>query len=344
MSADALYFPFSEPPAPGELLEVAPGVHWLRMPLPFALDHINLWLLEDGEGWTLVDSGIGTDQVKSLWKALLDGPLAGRPLRRILVTHFHPDHVGLAGWLSRLTGADVWMSEGEYALAQWLHGTSGEARSERQRAFFSRHGLDAEAAAKQVSGGNVYRARVPEFPDHYLKLSDGDALTINGHRWRVVVGRGHSPEHACFYCEELDLLIAGDQVLPSISPNISVTFLNADADPLSDYLDSLQAFYTLPNSVRVLPAHGRVFHGLHLRLAALKAHHDERLQRLLAACKEPKSGVEAMKVLFDRRFGTHELFFAIGESVAHLHHLREKGLVTRQEDAEGVTRFLSNVS
>ncbi len=340
MTSDQLQYPFTVVPEPGELLEVSPGIHWLRMPLPFMLDHINLWLLEDGDGWTLVDTGIGSDSVKRIWEGLFAGPLAGRPIKRIIVTHFHPDHLGLAGWLSRRFNVPVLMTQLEFELAAWLHNTSGDARNERQRQFFSRHGLSQQDIELQASGGNVYRSRVPELPAEYQRVGRLDRGAIGDHVWQVRVGGGHSPEHLCLYCAELDLLIAGDQILPRISPNISVSFLNPDADPLADYLDSLEDLLALPASVRVLPAHGPVFQGLHRRVMALQAHHEERLALLLSECGQPLSGADVLPVLFDRSFGPHELFFALGEAVAHLHHLLANGRVQQQADPQGVMRFL----
>ncbi len=340
MSSDQLAYPFTLAPEPGAMLEVCPGVYWLRMPLPFVLDHINLWLLEDGDGWTLVDTGIGSDSVKVIWEQLLAGPLAGRPIKRIIVTHFHPDHLGLAGWLSRRFKAPLLMTELEFELATQLHSASGEARTEQQRHFFTTHGLGPQDVEQQASGDNVYRDRVPELPVEYQQVSHQDCLAIGEYHWQVVVGRGHSPEHLCLYCPELDVLIAGDQLLPRISPNISVSFLNPEADPLSDYLTSLEDLLLLPSSARVLPAHGLVFHGLHPRVAALQLHHEERLALLLEACRQPKSAADVLGLLFNRSFGPHEMFFALGEAVAHLHHLSSNGLVQQQLDPQGVMRFL----
>ena len=344
MMSDQLEYPVAQIPEPGVLLEVAPGIHWLRMPLPFMLDHINLWLLEDGDGWTLVDTGLGSDSVKEIWNRLLAGPLAGRPIKRIIVTHFHPDHLGLAGWLSRRFEAPVLMTQAEFELASWLHSASGDTRSERQRTFFSRHGLSQQQIEQQAVGGNLYRTRVPELPATYQRVRHQDRLAVGEHQWQAVVGRGHSPEHLCLYCAELDVLIAGDQILPRISPNISVSFLNPDADPLSNYLSSLEDLLALPASVRVLPAHGRVFHGLHQRGAALQAHHQERLALLLSECEQPKSGADVLSVLFERNFGPHELFFALGEAVAHLHHLVANGWLQQQQDAQGIVRFSRTAS
>ncbi|OMH35342.1 MBL fold metallo-hydrolase [Motiliproteus sp. MSK22-1] len=337
---DSLQYPFSDAPDPGSLIEVAPGIHWLRMPLPFALNHINLWLLEDADGWTLVDTGIGTEEVKGIWETLIAGPLSGQPIKRIIVTHFHPDHLGLAGWLSRRFDAPVLMTQLEYEQAVRLHDTSGNSRTEQQQRFFSSHGLGQTEVEEQSSSINVYRSRVPELPRGYQQLKDQDQIRIGSNCWQVIVGRGHSPEHMCLYCPELDVLIAGDQMLPTISPNISVTFMNPDSDPLSDYLASLKDLAKLPSSVKVLPAHGLVFYGLHQRVAALAEHHQDRLNLLLDACEKPKCAADVLSVLFNRTFGPHELFFAMGEAVAHLHHLVEDGLIQRQQDSQGVIRFL----
>lgn len=337
--AASLHFPFASPPAPGELIPVAEGVFWIRMPLPFALDHINLWLLEEADGWTLVDCGIGTQAVKTLWSELLLGPLAGKPITRIIVTHFHPDHLGLANWLAQQFDAPILMTREEFATAQTLYHASPELRGSQQRQFFSAHGLSPQKVEEVTGSGNPYRQSVPSLPVRIEVLNAGSELLIGAQRWQALIGRGHSPEHLCLFCPALDLLIAGDQMLPTISPNVSVTFMAPQSEPLGLFLASLGRLRALPAGVRVLPAHGLVFEGLHARIDALQSHHDERLALLIGACAEPLCAAQTLRILFNRQFSGHEMFFALGEAVAHLHYLVAQGTLQRVSDDEGRLLF-----
>ncbi len=331
--------PFPVPPSPGQAVPVAPGIFWLRMPLPFALDHVNLWLIEDGDGWALVDTGLPDRKTRELWEGILTGPMAGRAPSRLVVTHFHPDHLGLAAWLGRRFGLTM-----EATLAEWLYGRmlsldSGEGFIEASRAFYRAAGFDDKLMAVMVDRGNAYGKRVRETPPALRRLQRGEEILIGGRRWRVMVGRGHSPEHACLWCEELEVLISGDQILPSISPNVSVWPNEPQANPLHEFLDSLQTFRVLPDGALVLPSHGLPFRGLHARIDALEHHHDERLSRTLEACGTPLSAYDLLQVLFRRELDTHQLFFALGESLAHLHYLLHRGDLQRETDAAGVCRF-----
>ena len=280
-------YPFTTPPAGGETIAVAPGIHWLRMPLPFALDHINLWLLEDDAdgqpGWTIVDTGYALYAVKACWEKILahlaDTPRGGR-IARIIVTHFHPDHVGLAAWLQEKTGAPVHMTLGEYltAHAVW-HETAGHGMQPMLEQF-RRHGLDAERVAALAKRTGAYNRGVPALPAAYCRLFDQDEFTIGEHRWQVRVGYGHSPEHAALYSCNIGVLISGDMLLPKISTNISVFAVTPTADALAHYLDSIDRYRALPEDTLVLPSHGLPFYGMHERVAAQHAHHEERLRVL----------------------------------------------------------------
>ncbi|RFA31367.1 hypothetical protein CAI21_01735 [Alkalilimnicola ehrlichii] len=335
-----LRYPFPEPPAPLQTILVAPGVHWLRLPLPFALDHINLWLLEDDNGeWTLVDCGIGLDDVKALWRRLFDEVLAGKPLKRIIVTHYHPDHIGLADWLSQHFAAPVLMTAGEHAMACSIHRRNGDESGERIAELFLAHGLDAERAEQLRRRGNPYRKVVSAIPTPAQILHDGDRLRIGAEEWQVVVGRGHAPEHACLYCERLGVLISGDQILPRISSNVSFRPGEEGANPLADFLDSLDKLMSLPARTRVLPSHNLVFEGLHERAQELKAHHAEQLAKLEAACREPRAAADVLAVMFERELDTHSLLFAMGEAIAHLHYLELAGRLERERGADGVNRY-----
>lgn len=321
--------PFEAVPALGETVEVAPGVLWHRLPLPFKLDHINLWLLEDGDGWCAVDTGIDRPEARAGWEALEGRVLRGKPLTRMVVTHFHPDHVGLAGWLRERHGAELWMTLGEWATGRMLALDSGGACMPDFRRFYGAAGFDAGAMAVVEARGNPFPEKVHPIPASFRRINDGESLSIGGRDWRAIVGRGHSPEHAALFSAEAGVLISGDQVLPRISPNVSVWPQEPEADPLRLFLDSLPTFAPLPQDVLVLPSHDKPFRGLHARLEQLAHHHDARLAETLEACAEPKTAVDILRRLFRRELDDHQLFFAIGESLAHLHFLVGRGAVER---------------
>lgn len=334
-------FPFRTPPAPGETLPVAAGIRWLRMPLPFALDHINLWLLDDEidgrPALTIVDTGYGTDNVRTLWEGILDR--LSLPVKQIVVTHFHPDHVGLAQWLSERTGAPVCMTAAEYLTAHAVfHETSGHGTQPMLRQF-ARHGLDAERLAALEKRSNSYARGVAALPHSYVRLCAGDRLTIGGHLWRIRVGFGHSPEHASLYCADKGVLLSGDMLLPKISTNISVFAVTPGADSLALYLDSLDRDRELPAETLVLPSHGLPFTGIHNRVAAQHAHHEERLRVLEDACTEPHSAADLLATLFPRELDTHQVMFAMGEAIAHLNRLEYAGKIAKCESADGVVRY-----
>ena len=336
-----LKYPFANHPEPGEAREVAPGVRWVRMPLPFVLDHVNVWLLDDVDGLTIVDTGIGGVQsVHDLWEHLLSGPCAGRVIRRIIVTHCHPDHFGLARWLQERTGAPVWVTQGEFLLAYAWWGQLPGHNVDSMLRFFHKHGLDQDIMDRLAGRGPTYNKRVPTLPEEYERMLDGDTLAVGGNAWRVMVGHGHSPEHAALYCPALNALIAGDMILPRISTNISVLSTTPNADPLRMFLDSLSRYATaLPRDTLVLPAHGRPFFGLATRAAALHAHHRERCAELLAAAETPKTAAQLLPVLFPRQLDAHQTIFAMGEAIAHLNYLCHAGKLTGVEGDDGIVHF-----
>jgi glyoxylase-like metal-dependent hydrolase (beta-lactamase superfamily II) len=331
-----IIYPFDNLPETGATLEVADGVLWLRMPLPFALDHINLWLLADGEEWTAVDTGIALDPVKDAWKSVLQG----RRLGRQIVTHFHPDHLGLAGWLQEETGAPLWMTQGEYLTAYVVAAGLPPFDMGTMIEFFRRHGLGVDGVTGLEKRGNAYRRGVPSIPATFQRLIDGERLAIGRHTWRVIVGHGHAPEHASLYCAELGVLIAGDMLLPRISTNVSAYASAPRLDMLGLYLDSLERLTVLPADTLVLPSHGRPFRGLHARVAELKRHHADRCAELLSACAAgPRCAAELLPVLFGRPIeDPHQTMFAMGEAIAHLNHLEHQRRLERTEE-NGITRF-----
>jgi glyoxylase-like metal-dependent hydrolase (beta-lactamase superfamily II) len=336
-----LAYPFDQRlPEAGALIAVAPGLHWLRMPLPFALDHINLWLIEEGDGLTLVDCGVATDSTRASWEQLFAGPLHGKPLTRVIATHCHPDHVGLADWLCRRFDAPLWMSTGEYAFARMMAAALPGVDGPAAVPHFERHGLTDPSLLEQMrSRRNYYPSLVPAVPAAYTRLQDGQIVDMGRNAWRVITGFGHSPEHVALYCEALQVLIAGDMVLPRISTNVSVFAVEPDGNPLRQYLDSLRKFGDLPEDALVLPSHGRPFRGLHTRIAQLRDHHTARLAEVLESCRTPRSAMDIVPIMFRRPLDAHQLSFALGEALAHLHHLAADGLLTRETGADGTVRF-----
>jgi len=333
----ALSFPHAAPPPPGTVVEVAPGVRWLRMPLPFALDHINLWLLAEGDGWTIVDSGLNTQETKTLWSKVLADALDGKPVKRLLVTHFHPDHIGLAGWLTETLGVPLWCTETEWLFARMLSLDDSDGFVANALDFYRRTGMSEAMLAVFVDRRNPYRARVSAIPHRFHRLADGGSLAIGEQEWRVIVGRGHAPEHACLYAPGLNTFIAGDMVLPKISPNVSVWPQEPDGDPLGLYLASLDKIkHAVPANALVLPSHGLPFHGLDHRILQLAAHHEARLADVEAHCATPRTTAELVPILFRRALDAHQLGFAIGEALAHLQHLVRLKRLQRSERVDGV--------
>ena len=332
-----LRFPWPQPPANGTVQQVAEGLLWLRMPLPFGLDHINLYLLRHDQGWVAVDTGLNNAQTRDVWEALFDTALGGLPLVAVICTHFHSDHVGVLGWLSERFRCPVFMSASEYQAMHQLGSQSDAGSSWAFREHYRRAGFSTEQteALFPLLGSAHFR---PQVPTSFRRLSEGSQLTIGGRRWQVKIGRGHSPEHACLYCAEDGLLISGDQVLPRITSSVCVQVTEPDADPLRDWLESVESLRDVPDSVLVLPAHERPFFNLHQRLDQLRDHHQEHLQRVLEACAAPRSAVQLMAVLFPKVKGRFDELMAIGETLAHVNYLIAQGCLVREETA-GVFRY-----
>lgn len=346
-----LEYPFGETlPAPGAVTEVAPGVLWLRMGLPFALNHINLWLLEDeinGEngpvkGWTVIDCGIANDATRNAWESIFTSHLRGLPILRVIATHCHPDHVGLADWLCQRWQAPLWMSAGEYAFARMMAAGLPGADGTSMFPHFQRHGLLDASRLEQLEGRrHYYPSLVPALPHAYVRLQDKQQLPIGGRTWRVITGFGHSPEHVALHCDELNLLISGDMVLPRISTNVSVFAIEPEGNPVQLYLDSLSKYADLAAETLVLPAHGKPFRGLHMRIQQLREHHAARLEEVWQACIEPRSAADIVPIMFRRPLDSHQLSFALGEALAHLHQLWYAGRVQRVAETNGVIRFVT---
>jgi glyoxylase-like metal-dependent hydrolase (beta-lactamase superfamily II) len=331
-----LDYPFPEVPAPGTTLEVAPGIHWLSMPLPFQLDHINLWLVEEREGWTVVDTGIGNARTRALW----DEVLRGKQVRRVIVTHYHPDHAGNAAWLCQRFGAELWMTQGEYLTAHAVRSGGAGYTADAVLGVFRRNGLDETRAAAMAGGRNRYAALVPEFPLWYRRIIEGDRLRMGAAEWRAIIGHGHAPEHLSLFSADANILVAGDMLLSTISTNVSVWSIDPEGDPLRLFLDSVARYRELPADVLVLPSHGKPFRGAHRRVEQLEKHHRERFADLEAALRGgPRSAADLLEVLFRRPLDAHQTFFAMGEAIAHLHYLYYAGRVRRSAGADGIMRY-----
>lgn len=325
---DGLRYPWPRPPGGGEVREVAGGVWWLRMPLPFRLDHINLYLLRHASGWVVVDTGMNTPETRETWTRVLAEVCAGQPVLAVICTHFHSDHAGLAAWLTERFRCALYMTAGEF---QWLHvrPPGGEAPwafvDFYRKAGFGQERIDALHAAIQ----NTHFRPLP--CTGFRRLRQGSRLRIGTRTWTVQVGSGHSPEHACLYAADDGLLISGDQVLPRITSTVGVQPTEPEADPLRDWLRSIEHLRTVPDTVLVLPAHERPFFNLHRRLDQLQAHHQGHLARMLAHCVEPRNALDLMALLFPRVSGSFDELMALGETLAHANYLMAEGALVREE-------------
>ena len=337
LERNGLTYPFPARPEPGAAIQVAPGILWIRMPLPFQLNHINVWMVEDGEGWAIVDTGINGNTTRGLWEQVIAAHGGGKPITRVIVTHLHPDHVGLAGWLVEKFDVPLYMTRTDYLLCRTLVMDTGlEAPAEGMR-FYKAAGFpdDMLETYKKRFGG--FGAGVYRLPQAYRRLQDGEELMIGGRWWRIVVGRGHAPEHACLWCPELKLMISGDQILPRISSNVSVFPTEPDADPLDDWIASCHNLRTLlPGETLILPSHNEPFYGVHTRLTQLIDGHEESLGKLLELCETPKRAVDVFPALFRARITAGNYGMATGESLAHLNCLIARGKIKRTRDSSGV--------
>ena len=357
-----LHYPLDEAlPALGTALDVAPGVRWVRMGLPFALDHINLWLLRDRidgrEGWTIVDCGISNDETRAAWEQVFaSDELQGLPVLRVICTHMHPDHIGLAHWLTERWSTPqrecrLWISATDWNAARVASTSTTGFGGEAAARFFALHGLVDAASLELVrQRSNYYANMVPQVPRCYRRLLDGMSIAIGGNTWLCIAGYGHAPEHIALMCPALDVLIAGDMVLPRISTNVSVIDIEPEADPLPLYLGSIEQMRSLPADTLVLPSHGKPFTGLHTRIDQLQQHHRDRFADVLVACAEaPHSAADLLPVLFKRTLDLHQTTFAMGESIAHVHALVGRGRLRAagsrngesDGDSDGVLRWVT---
>ncbi len=339
-ASNALTYLDLRPPEAGALVEVAGGVHWVRLPLPMELDHINVWLIEHQGGFILIDTGLATEAAREVWSLLEQRVLASRPLRLIVITHLHPDHAGLAAWLQGRHGVPVWTScETERQMRKLLEPATPEHLAER-RAFFRSHGLAEPDSLGPSLTGERYRIHVSGVPEIAHHPEDSDEVTWDLRVWRWLATGGHAAGHLCLHEPARRILITGDQILPTISPNVSANASSIDHNPLESFLRSLERLAALDPQTLVLPSHGRPFVGLTARALELRDHHRKHLDRLLEACREPCTATESLRVLYRRKLTGFHHYLALGEAIAHLEYLARGGLLARLTDAEGIIRYV----
>ncbi len=343
MNHSSIQYTFDSQPEIGESIEIFPGIRWLRMPLPFMLGHINLWLLEDGEQWTIVDTGLYTQTTREHWEKVFADQLGGKPVGRVLVTHLHPDHAGCAGWLTERFEAPLWMSREEYLLCRILVADTGQPVPAAGSDFYAAAGFPETALERYQKAFGRFGSVVSPLPQSYHRLFDGMEFMIGENHWRVIVGQGHSVEHACLFCEKLNVLISGDQILPTISSNVSVYPTEPAANPLHDWLQSLRMLQeVLPVDVMVLPSHGKPFRGAAIRLHELIKEHMDGLDKLRSLSREPVRAIDAFSTLFRSTINENNLIMAAGESIAHFNYLLELGELESHLDESG-TRWYQQI-
>jgi glyoxylase-like metal-dependent hydrolase (beta-lactamase superfamily II) len=330
LADSSLVYAAPESPALSQVIEIAPGILWARIPLPFRLNHVNVYMIDDGDGWAILDTGIGNDGTQAIWNALATGPLAGRRITRLIVTHFHPDHIGLAGWLCERFDLPLLTSQTTYLGCLNISLSPGALDAEPYRQFYVRHGLDAETTQRVATQGHNYLRMVSGLPPTFTRIVASDTIKIGGRRFSVLTGDGHAPEQVMLYCDSDKVLLAADQVLAKITPNISVWAVDPKGDPLGLYVRSLRALKDqIPSDVLVLPGHQMPFYGLHTRSDELIAHHDSRCAAIAQACRmTPRSAAELVPVLFSRQLDPHQMSFAFSETQAHVNYMLRRGELT----------------
>ena len=341
-AADGLRYPIETPPKPDEAIEIAPGIVWVRLTLPFRLNHVNIYLIADGDGWTMIDTGIGNEATIAAWTTLFEGPLKNFKITRLIVTHAHPDHVGLAGWIVERFGCRLWMSQVEYLQSAYHQHRGSEERKAAQRLFFRNHGMSEDITDALLGRGQDYLKRVSILPASYRRISNGNEISIGARKFKIITGGGHALDQVMLYCEADNIFLSADQVLSKISPNVSVWAVEPDANALGEYLRSLASLNgTLKDDVLVLPGHGVPFYGVKTRIKQLADHHEERCQLIAKACADtPKTSAELVPVVFHKHvLDAHQTGFAAGELIAHVNYMLVAGRLTKIVSPDGVFRF-----
>ena len=335
---DPLTYRFEDQvPEPGGVTEVADGVFWIRLPMWGRLNSINVWLLRDYDGWTIVDTGLHNDEVQKLWQSVFDNHLEGKPISRVIATHLHSDHTGNVGWITRKWDCELWMSRADFYMCKVMAADGPSDVPEDAIRFYRRAGFTEERLQRYRERFGQFGANIAPLPAGYRRITDGQYLDIGGREWRAVIGHGHAPEHVCLYCPELKLIIAGDQILPKITPNVSVQPSEPLANPLREWISSCDRFRELlPPNLLVLPAHQSLYEGVHERLTELIDWHEVALEKLYELCATPRRAVDVFPALFKSEITDMSYFPATGESIAHLHCALERRMLTFEVDEAGV--------
>jgi glyoxylase-like metal-dependent hydrolase (beta-lactamase superfamily II) len=334
-----LRFPWSEPPASGEAREVAEGIFWVRLPLPFRLNHVNIWLLKEDDGWTVVDTGCATVELLETWEVLLATVMQGQPVRRVVSTHGHVDHIGLAGWLVNRFRAEFVSTFGEWCWARLAHMHDVPGARDAYFRHLVRHGIDDAMAEEMVGNRGTYIDLASPIPGSISEIRDGGRIRFGNRDWEIFVTPGHSFEHASFLDRQAGIWIAGDHLLPKISPVIAVYEMLPDADPLGDYLASFDRFADFDAEMMVLPSHGSPYHGVHQRIDELRRHHAERLDATIHYLDAPKSSFQLSQDMFPHVEGAESVGFALGETIAHINYLVARGIVEKIGPTGGRLEF-----
>ena len=341
-AADGLSYPIETPPKPDEAIEVAPGIVWVRLTLPFRLNHVNIYLLADGDGWTMIDTGIGNEATIAAWTTLFEGPLKNFNVTRLIVTHAHPDHVGLAGGIVDRFGCRLWMSQVEYLQAAYHQHRGSEERRLAQRLFFRRHGMSEDITDALLGRGQDYLKRVSVLPASYRRIANGDEISIGARKFKIITGGGHALDQVMLYCEADNIFLSADQVWSKISPKVSVWAVEPDANALGEYLRSLASLSgILKDDVLVLPGHGVPFYGAKIRIKQLADHHEDRCQLIAKACADsPKASAQLVPVVFHKHvLDAHQTGFAAGELIAHVNYMLVERRLTQILSPDGVLQF-----
>ena len=337
MLQQPIRFPFEEAPEAGQSIEVAPGIFWIRLPLPFVLDHVNIYALEDGDGWTIIDTGIYSNKSKKLWTDLMEGPLGGKPIKRIVLTHHHPDHVGAAGWLTTEFDIPIWATRTSWLMARMLTLDVQEEYPPESVEFYRRMGMPSVLFHDRVNSRPYnFADMVAPIPLGYKRIKEGDTLVMAGRIWDVRIGNGHAPEHATFWSRDGDVVISGDQIIPNISSNLGVYPTEPEADPVGEWLESCERFAKVASDNQLLlPGHKRPFTGLPERLNQLIANHHKALERLLEHLEKPRRVAECFRPLFGREVEESAYGLALVEALGHLNHLFDQKMISKRISRDG---------
>jgi glyoxylase-like metal-dependent hydrolase (beta-lactamase superfamily II) len=339
---NSIKYEYEFQPDIGQAIEILPGLKWLRLPLPFLLGHINVWLLKDADAWAIVDTGIFTSATREVWESIFSAELQNAPISKVLVTHMHPDHVGCAGWLCERFDIELIMSREEYLLCRILVSDTGTPAPQEGRRFYTAAGFSEENMFRYIELFGGFGKVVAQLPQSYQRIQQDQTVSIGDDQWQVITGHGHSPEHACMYNARQNVLISGDQILPTISSNVSVFPTEPGANPLAGWFESLRRLKrVLPDDVLVLPAHGKPFRGVKYRLDALIEEHESGLEKLREFCRQPQRAVDVFPVLFKSKITNNNLIMAAGEAIAHLQYLLYEGEMEIDKKKDGVYWYRS---